>query len=181
MGAWGPEIFSNDSALDWIGDFVQANDPEMIAETLEIACDDDDVLAAAEIVAALFGAPQEYLPDQAMDWLEDGGADLDPDVIDLALEAVSQVLAASMDPESEQESVDSWRDIVRDLEARLRIAHERPHKPDYRPAGIHLSFEHLEVIGSAEQSAWDKGLLAVQPRRVIRFPPERSFGTLYVR
>jgi hypothetical protein len=74
MGAWGSDSFENDDAADWVADFCDAPDPAVIVKALSAVADLDASqyleapdcsvgIAAAEVVAALKGAPNSNLPD----------------------------------------------------------------------------------------------------------------------
>lgn len=73
MGAWGSGSFENDDALDWLTDFCDDPDKGLIADALTTVAEMDDseyleapdccvAIAAAEIVAALKGAPNSTHP-----------------------------------------------------------------------------------------------------------------------
>jgi Domain of unknown function (DUF4259) len=69
MGAWGPAVFENDSAADWLAELpaalpqtleltfrpVVATEPDLYLEEPETS----EALAAAEVVAAMRGHPGE--------------------------------------------------------------------------------------------------------------------------
>lgn len=78
MGAWGPESFANDDALDWIAELEQAEDVRLLEDTLSVAAAEPDELevdgaskavAAAEVVAALAGLPATHLPEEVIAWV----------------------------------------------------------------------------------------------------------------
>ncbi len=79
MGAWGPGNFENDAAQDWLYDFGE-NDFRLIDRTLAgvaamIEADELDaweaqeVLAAAECVAAAAGFPPDNPLQELAEWL----------------------------------------------------------------------------------------------------------------
>jgi hypothetical protein len=65
MGSWGPDIFENDAALDWLGELEDNGDAARVAATLDRATvapaevlpepAGSEALAAAELVAAARG------------------------------------------------------------------------------------------------------------------------------
>ena len=78
MGAWGEGNFENDTALDWVGDLIEADDVTLVTRAIAAALQgneylDADVgcigLAAAEVVAALRGHPAEHLPQEVTGWV----------------------------------------------------------------------------------------------------------------
>lgn len=86
MGAWGPHSFDNDRALDWLGDYLDSpshdtlratfnppprgKTPGLIAKLFGVRAkssavrpDEEQVLAAAEVIAAMRGYPPADAPD----------------------------------------------------------------------------------------------------------------------
>ncbi len=106
MGAWGPGNFENDAAQDWLYDFGE-NDFRLIDRTLAgvaamIEADELDlfeaqeVLAAAECVAAAAGFPPDDPPQELAEWLaENSPMPVKPEYIEMARKAVARVLAKS--------------------------------------------------------------------------------------
>lgn len=88
MGAWSPEPFGNDAALDWAADLVEADGLAFLAATFEAVLEDEgDYLdaelgevgmAAAEVVARLLGrpVPGAGLPEALAAWLAGAGREL---------------------------------------------------------------------------------------------------------
>ena len=77
MGTWGMTPFENDGALDWLLDLQDAEDASLIEETFESALEDDEIVegddelvAAAEVVAAWLGHPAGELPEEVTAFLE---------------------------------------------------------------------------------------------------------------
>lgn len=77
MGIWGSDSFENDDALDWIADFCDAPAMELLSKALSRVAEKDFfdclaarecriAIAAAEVVAALRGAPNPNFPGEAM-------------------------------------------------------------------------------------------------------------------
>lgn len=85
MGAWSPEPFGNDSALDWVQDLVEADGPAFLAATFETVLEDEGDyldaelgevgLAAAAVLAALLGraTPAGERPEALSSWLAGAG------------------------------------------------------------------------------------------------------------
>jgi hypothetical protein len=128
MGAWGSGAFENDDASDRVYELEQRG-IEAVVEALAPAPGDgyleapDGVLAiaAAEVVAAIGGAPAEDLPEEVLAVVE-RGLRIDRDVYAAAVAAIARVLG----PESElrdlwmeAESGDEWRRAVAALRRRL--------------------------------------------------------------
>ena len=131
MGAWGTGSFENDDAMDWADDFCEAPGIEIILgaltavdwETEEYveAPQSSNAIAAAEIVAALKVAPGAALPEDVRRCADDATIVIDPDIVELALGAVSRIredseLKVLWD---ESEYAAEWYAVVDDLESRL--------------------------------------------------------------
>ncbi|QIN77634.1 DUF4259 domain-containing protein [Rubrobacter marinus] len=101
MGAWGPGIFENDDALDWVYGLGQARGPGPVSEALEAVVHDDGgyldasdcamALAAAEVVAASAGSPGPGLPEEAAAWVREHGATVESGASALAVRAARAV------------------------------------------------------------------------------------------
>jgi hypothetical protein len=133
MGAWGSDSFENDDAADWIGDFCDDPNAEEISAALSAIAETDAAdyveapecsvaIAAAELVAALKGAPNTDLPDEAKKCVSSLNMSADPATIALALKAITRVKSDSELKELWDESgdPDEWYSAVDNLEQRLR-------------------------------------------------------------
>ena len=133
MGAWGSGSFENDDASDWIAEFCDEPDQELISDALSAVAEieageyleapDCSVgLAAAEVVAALKGSPHPDMPDDAKGCVSQLKLKATPAMISLALRAVERIRTESELKElwDESENAAGWYQAVSDLEARLR-------------------------------------------------------------
>lgn len=132
MGSWGPGNFDNDAAQDWLYDFGE-NDFRLIDRTLAgvagmVEADELDaweaqeVLAAAECVAAAAGFPPARPPQELAEWLaENSPMQVKPEYIEMARKAVARVLAKSELREVwlESEEFGVWETAVHNLQSRL--------------------------------------------------------------
>ena len=132
MGTWGSGNFANDAAADWLYDFGE-NDFRLIDRTLAgvagmIDADELDafeaqeVLAAAECVAAAAGFPPADPPEELAEWLaENSPMQVKPEFIEMARKAVARVLAKSelRDVWLESGEYAGWETAVTNLQARL--------------------------------------------------------------
>jgi Domain of unknown function (DUF4259) len=101
MGAWGADSFENDDASDWLADFCDAPDTALILNALStVAMDGGEYLeapdcsvgiAAAEVVAALKGAPNTLLPDDAKNCFSKLAIKGDPSLAAVALKAIERI------------------------------------------------------------------------------------------
>jgi len=131
MGTWGPRSFSNDAALDWLGDLIDG-EASLLSKALEdvlLAASDAALtdrictaaLAAAELVAAAQGHGDDRLNGEAALWL-DAHREIARQVgADRARLAVERVYAKSELRELWHEAgpVPEWHADVRELLNRL--------------------------------------------------------------
>ena len=112
MGAWGAGIFDNDSACDWVYDFLEGG-LDVVRETLDEALAEDDyldvdvgapVLAAAAVVARLLGDPvQQGASTADIDkWVRANPQTPPPQLVAKALAAIDRVMG------DESELVELW-------------------------------------------------------------------------
>lgn len=133
MGAWGTGSWENDAALDWLE--ADLEDEDSIREALEAlfaALDEGfaevDVcsaaIAAAELVAALRGAPGQDLPARARAWVAGEGDGVPDDLVSMAIEALRAIDASSELQElfDEDDRNELWHGVMADLIGRLRFA-----------------------------------------------------------
>ena len=132
MGAWGADSFENDDASDWLADFCEAPNRQLIVDVLATVVDlgaadyleapDSSVaIAAAEIVAAQKRAPNPNLSAEAKDCATKLESP-DGDTVSLALKALERIKTNSELKElwDESEAPSEWYASMSDLEARLR-------------------------------------------------------------
>ena len=136
MGTWGTGSFANDDAMDWVADLEESDDLEIIKETLDRIVSAEDAylekpdgaaaVAAAEIVAALLGAPGTTLTEEAHEWVvTHAGLNVPADIVQLAIAALQRVrsdpdLSEIMDSWQESEHLADWLAVLDDLDHRLR-------------------------------------------------------------
>lgn len=130
MGAWGIKNFENDSALDWVGEFVDNADPEFISETLIDVIENDDyievdegsyALAAAEIVAAWNKKKSSDYPEEGMEEIEKIQVNNLSELKTLSLKAIEKVKTNSELKElwEETDEFSEWQALLDDLGKRL--------------------------------------------------------------
>ncbi|RUL45646.1 DUF4259 domain-containing protein [Lysinibacillus antri] len=143
MGAWDIGHFDNDSALDWMHDFLESeNQLDLLMNTLNIAkgkrgffnklfrknfeLDEPEataILAAGEIICIILGKPPEYLPEDLENWVENNQLTLDKNIVNDALNAVRTVREHSELRLLWEEAgeLNKWLEEVKNLELRLVI------------------------------------------------------------
>jgi hypothetical protein len=147
MGAWGVTTFDNDTAMDFLdimesspageGSDEEPGRDALLMMTLMRAADPDDGadadaategLAAAELIAAINGKPQEALADtlesfqDLQDWIATGKIAFrkKKPAVDLAHKAITRVLSSELnDLWAESDDYQAWLDTVKDLQKRL--------------------------------------------------------------
>lgn len=129
MAGWGTRSFENEDAQNWLGQlkslgvddlkriFLRATDQSDYLE----APDASVVVAAAEAVAALKGAPSEKLPREIADWMSQNKAVVPSDFNELAVRAVEKVRRNSelKDLWLEADGLNEWTAALQDLQTRL--------------------------------------------------------------
>jgi|SRR5215204_1182356 len=133
MGAWGSGSFENDDASDWIADFCDDPNKELISDALSTVAEmeadeyleapDCSVgLAAAEVIAAMKGSPNPEMPDDAKECVSRLEIKADPGMVALALKAVERIKTDSELKElwDESENQSEWYSAVADLETRIK-------------------------------------------------------------
>src|SRR5437868_4147095 len=99
MGAWGPGIFENDDALDWLFSLDDSTDLKVVETTLAevLAAEVVEIglscagLAAAALVAAMHGNNTETLPENAAQYVVRTSALATSEIRKQALAAVERI------------------------------------------------------------------------------------------
>ena len=121
MGAWGSQTFENDTAIDWLADFVEVGELEMIQETLETAIEGDDEPVDVDVACEALAACEVLAHLNA--WIKGFRKKAPASLYKLAGKAVERV----MDEESELRLLwedagdEAWLNDVKDLHARLKV------------------------------------------------------------
>jgi len=131
MGAWGTGCFENDDAMDWIWDLDDAEDTTLLKDILSGCIESKDylevtdgsiVIAAAGVVAALNGQPDDELPDGVTAYVEKIDAEPAAELKTLAAKAVKKIAGDSELKEVWEESgnADEWLKAIASLQKRLQ-------------------------------------------------------------
>ncbi|MFD0895691.1 DUF4259 domain-containing protein [Luteolibacter ambystomatis] len=131
MGAWGTGCFENDDAMDWIWDLDDADDTTLLKDIFSGCIESKDyleapdgsiVIAAAGVVAALNGEPDEELPDGVTAYVEKIDTEPSADLKALATKAVKKVSGDSELKELWEEAgtLDEWLKAIAGLQKRLQ-------------------------------------------------------------
>jgi hypothetical protein len=128
MAGWGSGSFDNEDAHAWLGQLAQLTTDDLkrllsrVDDSAYLEAPESSVIvAAAEAVAALQGAPAEALPRAIVEWTSRTKAAPSPDLAALALRAVQRVRTDSelKDLWLEADGLNEWSANLRDLEKRL--------------------------------------------------------------
>lgn len=128
MDTWGYGAFENDAGSDLVHDLKQAKGTKLLKDTFASVApggwDSDDcqsAVAAAEIVAAMLGAPPKDLPKEASAWVQRQGQPPAEPLVAQARDIVRGVMAKSELREIWDESGNAgpWLDAMKDLQRRL--------------------------------------------------------------
>lgn len=124
------DTINNGPALDWLDGLLRSRTDKLIRRALEkilagkyLEADDcQEALVAAEVVAAMKGAPAKELPDDTKEWIAKRKMDASQELIENAKRAVTQILTESELKElwEEGEDAEKWKASVNDLLRRLR-------------------------------------------------------------
>ena len=129
MGAWGMGSFDNDGAFDWLFELADGGLGAVRAAFAAVDTsaylevdEGQHVIAAAEVLAALRGAPLDALPEDLTGWLsENPGLDPAP-LIPGALKALERIQGAESELNElweEGSNYAIWKAQVADLIRRL--------------------------------------------------------------
>ena len=134
MGAWGPDSFENDSALDTVNQIVESTSYGYIEAAflecgrefsdhnfieLDLAC---AVIVGAEVIAALRGAPSKTLPKLLSSWIAENRP---KDLNALSRKAAGALHLVTSEDVSELKNLweesnpSEWYNSIRDLKERM--------------------------------------------------------------
>lgn len=129
MAGWGTGSFENEDAQNFLGQLKSLGIDDLrqiLARAADVrdymeAPESSVAIAAAEVVAALKGAPSSNLPREIADWISATGSGSTTDLNELARRAVSKIRSSSelKDLWLEAEGLNEWSAVLRDLEQRL--------------------------------------------------------------
>lgn len=129
MGAWAADSFGNDTACDWVFDFLDNGAFSYVVATLDqaFACEDVDsdvgacVLAACEVVARLQGRWGEE--NEELDaWVKAHPMVPDQAVVAKALAAIDRVTSDASELKELWEDDPEWAGAVAELRQRVALS-----------------------------------------------------------
>jgi|AACY02.3.fsa_nt_gi hypothetical protein len=129
MGTWGSGPFENDDAMDWIADLVAGDDFSDLEEALDEVLDDSgevdvvdaNIAVAAVAVLAEFIDPQdsESLPPELVEWIHSVEEEPDPELLEMALEALDAATGEESELTELWEEDEAWHDMIESLRVRV--------------------------------------------------------------
>ena len=133
-GAWDIGPFDNDDAMDWVWELSESDDLSVVKQALQDVIDTSGYLeaptasmaiAAAEVVAALKGAPRAQLPAEVIEWVERNESEVDADLVATARQAIARIRDEELSELAQlwsdsEEAAEEWRAELTDLEQRLQ-------------------------------------------------------------
>lgn len=134
MGAWSEDTFGNDTACDWVGDFMRSPGLEGVSEAIQTVLDAEDYLdsdaaceclAACEVIARLqgrWGLRSPYSEDLDK-WIEANPTKVPEELKEAADAAIERILAPNSElPELWDEGGrnEKWHEEINDLRHRIK-------------------------------------------------------------
>ena len=140
MGSWGPGVFENDTALDFVLEIERSMTIQPLTDALEAVTRDltgpfrcltnataERLLVASEVCLAARGKPSKLLRPELADWLRRVQPDIDDAMIRRIIPAVTHVLDDSEASEI-REGDAIWTAIVERIIGRLNEVVSQPPK-----------------------------------------------------
>lgn len=134
MGAWSEDTFGNDTACDWVVEFLDSPELEAVSQALDAVLSGDgyldsdvacEALAACEVLARLQGnwGLQDAYSEELDLWIEENPQPVETEMVEKAVEAIARI--AGDDSElaelwDEGGRNDAWHSAVDDLARRVR-------------------------------------------------------------
>ena len=133
MGAWEVNVFKNDSALDWLEEFVQFPERSTIDVILDEILEEDyvdswaaeEALAAVEVVAIARGKSKEKLKQlEKVDFTE-LNREIDTKLIAKCAEVLDRIVKKNDQNEiyelwEDTDTLPKWLDLIKDMKKRIK-------------------------------------------------------------
>lgn len=133
MGAWEVNVFKNDSALDWLEEFVQFPERSTIDVILDEILEEDyvdswaaeEALAAVEVVAIARGKSKEKLKQlEKVDFTE-LNREIDTKLIAKCIEVLDRIVKKNDQNEiyelwEDTDTLPKWLDLIKDMKKRIK-------------------------------------------------------------
>ena len=134
MGAWSEDTFGNDTACDWVGNFIRSPGLRAVSEAIQAVLDTEDYLdsdeaceclAACEVIARLqgrWGLRNPYSEDLDK-WIEANPTIVPEELKEAADAAIERIFAPNSElPELWDEGGrnEKWHEDINDLRHRIK-------------------------------------------------------------
>ncbi|GAB1597170.1 hypothetical protein PAGU2638_28500 [Lysobacter sp. PAGU 2638] len=134
MGCWAVDSFGNDTAADWLAEFLERKNFGLVREAIgEVVAAEGymdapygtEGLAAIEVLAAALGRPtaSAQAQEELMAWVSAAKPAVDPDLVQWALKALDRISGTESelrDLWEETEDFAEWQEDVASLRSRLQ-------------------------------------------------------------
>lgn len=134
MGAWSEETFGNDTACDWIEDFLNNPTADMLNQTLDLILEENDylesdtaceALAACEVIARLKGSwgLRDAYSEKLDQWIEQNPQKVSSQLAAKAEKAIAKIMDENSElPELWDEGGrnNAWHNKIEDLMQRVK-------------------------------------------------------------
>ncbi len=134
MGAWSEDSFGNDTACDWVGDFLEEPGLQAVSKALDVVMNEEgdldsdlasEALAACEVIARLkgnWGLRNGY--NKELDqWIIDNPQEVPANLVQKGESVIKRILGEDSelaDLWDESDWSEDWRNTVDDLEKRIK-------------------------------------------------------------
>ncbi len=135
MGTWGPGIFDNDKAADWVFDVAKSTDMSLVESTIGkvlTAADEYlnasiaiEALAAIEVVARLKGkgGDKNAHTEPVDKWVDANKFDVSSSLLNSCKNAIDRIMGNNSELidnwQNEKEYYEQWKQEVADLKKRI--------------------------------------------------------------
>ena len=134
MGAWSEDTFGNDTACDWIYDFLDAPGVSTVSKALDAVLDekeylDSDIaceaLAACEVIARLKGnwGLRDAYSEELDNWIKGNPQQVSPEIVAKADAAISKIMGKNselLELWDEDGKNSTWHRKIKDLQERIK-------------------------------------------------------------
>ncbi len=134
MGAWSVETFGNDTACDWIGNFLNEPGFKSVSEALEAVLDENDyldsdiaceALAACEVIARMKGnwGVRDSYSEEIDKWIEDNPQQVESDIVEKAEATIAKIIGDNselVELWDEGGKNETWHSKIDDLSTRIK-------------------------------------------------------------
>lgn len=133
MGVWSTGVLGNDSAEDWLDEFLIDPELEVIEEAISAVTSGDDYieadeasacLAACEVLARINGRPpsQPVGTEELDEWIQENPQSVPEELLRLAIESIDKILGPNSELRElweDEDQGEDWTAALIDLKQRV--------------------------------------------------------------